>query len=75
MMSMPLFKDNPDYANFGDMAASGIIDGYEGPPTRMGLEGQQRQGGDAGHAEDPCRPACPPRMRWPGAPAEIEKMK
>ena len=33
MMSMPLFKDNPDYANFGDMAASGIIDGYEGPPT------------------------------------------
>lgn len=33
MISMPLFKDNPDYANFGDMAASGIIDGYEGPPT------------------------------------------
>jgi len=33
MMSMPLFKDNPDYANFGDMAASGIIDGHEGPPS------------------------------------------
>jgi multiple sugar transport system substrate-binding protein len=33
MMSMPLFKDNPDYANFGAMAASGIIDGYEAPPS------------------------------------------
>ena len=35
MMSMPLFKDNPDYANFGAMAESGIIDGYEGPPTAL----------------------------------------
>ena len=55
MMSMPLFKDNPDYANFGAMAESGIIDGYEGPPTAHGLEGQQRQDRDAGHPEDPRR--------------------
>ncbi|CAN5328132.1 hypothetical protein BH10PSE9_BH10PSE9_04130 [soil metagenome] len=33
MMAMPLFKDNPDYANFGAMAASGIIDGHEAPPS------------------------------------------
>jgi multiple sugar transport system substrate-binding protein len=32
-MAMPLFKDNPDYANFGAMAAAGIIDGYKGPPS------------------------------------------
>lgn len=30
---MPLFKDNPDFAMFGEMAENGIVDGYAGPPT------------------------------------------
>ena len=46
MMSMPLFKDKPDYAKFGEMARSGIIDGYGGPPTAL-ASGQRRQDRDA----------------------------
>jgi len=33
MMSIPLFADNPAYANFGDMASAGIISGFKGPPS------------------------------------------
>lgn len=33
MTSIPLFADNPAYANFGSMAAAGIIDGFRGPPS------------------------------------------
>ncbi|MDW6022953.1 sugar ABC transporter substrate-binding protein [Mesorhizobium sp. BAC0120] len=31
--SMPLFKDNPDFAQLGEMAKNGVVDGYAGPPT------------------------------------------
>lgn len=30
---MPLFADNPDFAELGKMAENGVIDGYAGPPT------------------------------------------
>lgn len=38
MMSIPLFKDTPAFAQFKDMATSGIIDGYAGPPTALAAE-------------------------------------
>lgn len=31
--SMSLFQDNPSFAQLGDMAENGVVDGYAGPPT------------------------------------------
>ncbi|MBD9529859.1 sugar ABC transporter substrate-binding protein [Paracoccus sp. PAR01] len=31
--SMPLFAENPDFANFDEMARNGVVDGFSGPPT------------------------------------------
>lgn len=36
--SMPLFKDTPAFANFNEMAGSGIVDGYKGPPSALNAE-------------------------------------
>lgn len=35
---MPLFTETPAFANFHDMAASGLIDGHAGPPTPLSAE-------------------------------------
>lgn len=31
--SMPLFAENPDFANFDEMARNGVVDGHAGPPS------------------------------------------
>lgn len=31
--SMPLFSQNPDFANFDEMARNGVVDGHAGPPS------------------------------------------
>lgn len=35
MMKMPTFADVPQYKDFGEMAASGILTGFRGPPTAL----------------------------------------
>ncbi len=34
-LDIPLFKNNPDFANVGQMAETGIVTGYQGPPTAL----------------------------------------
>lgn len=72
--SMPLFADNPDFAQFGEMAKNGIIDGYAGPPSswvaavfnaKIVTQSIQRMLVDGTSAAD--------AVAW--AQAEIEKLK
>jgi multiple sugar transport system substrate-binding protein len=35
LQQMPMFADNPATKNYGEMARTGIIDGYAGPPTPL----------------------------------------
>ncbi len=72
--SMPLFKDNPDFAQLGDMAENGVVDGYAGPPTawaaavfnaKIVSQSIQRMLVDGESAEQ--------AVAW--ATAEIEKLK
>ncbi|MEO1018526.1 MAG: extracellular solute-binding protein, partial [Pseudomonadota bacterium] len=35
MITMPTFADVPQYEYFGDMAANGIVAGFQGPPTGL----------------------------------------
>lgn len=34
-LEIPLFKNNPDFANVGQMAETGIVTGFQGPPTAL----------------------------------------
>jgi multiple sugar transport system substrate-binding protein len=34
-LDIPLFKNNPDFANVGQMAETGIVTGFQGPPTAL----------------------------------------
>jgi len=36
--SMPLFTETPAFANFDEMASTGIVDGYRGPPSALSAE-------------------------------------
>jgi multiple sugar transport system substrate-binding protein len=36
--SMPLFTETPAFANFDEMASTGIVDGYKGPPSALSAE-------------------------------------
>ena len=36
--SMPLFTETEAFANFDEMAATGIVDGYRGPPSALSAE-------------------------------------
>lgn len=38
MIDLPLFADTPQYAQFGEMAESGIVGGYKGPPSALSGE-------------------------------------
>jgi multiple sugar transport system substrate-binding protein len=38
MIDLPLFADVPQYAQFGEMAESGIVGGYKGPPSALSGE-------------------------------------
>lgn len=72
--SMPLFKDNPDFAKLGEMAENGLVDGHAGPPTawasavfnaKIVSQSIQRMLVDGESAAD--------AVAW--ATAEIEKLK
>lgn len=38
MQTMPLFKDNPAFASFDDLARNGLAIGFQGPPTPLASE-------------------------------------
>jgi multiple sugar transport system substrate-binding protein len=72
--SMPLFADNPDFAQLGAMAEGGVVDGHAGPPSawaaavfnaKIVSQSIQRMLVDGASAED--------AVAW--AADEIEKLR